>query len=79
MQVPSSVFVFPLGAWIITGGMHAGVMKQVGDAVHDNLVAHGSKAGLVAIGIATWGCVKGKELLVKDGVSNVCMRSQFFL
>ena len=53
--------------------MHAGVMKQVGDAVHDNLVAHGSKAGLVAIGIATWGCVKGKELLVKDGVSNVCM------
>ena len=62
--------------------MHAGVMKQVGDAVHDNLVAHGSKAGLVAIGIATWGCVKGKELLVKDGVSNdlcVCIDTFFKL
>ncbi|KAI0235841.1 hypothetical protein LSAT2_013614 [Lamellibrachia satsuma] len=56
------------GAWIITGGMHAGVMKQVGEAVHDHLVAHGSKARLVVIGIATWGCVKGKKSLVKDGV-----------
>ena len=51
--------------------MHAGVMKQVGEAVHDHLVAHGSKARLVVIGIATWGCVKGKKSLVKDGVGTI--------
>jgi len=57
------------GGWIISGGMNEGVMKQVGDAVHDHLVAQGSKAGLVAFGIATWGCVKGKKTLVNEGVS----------
>ena len=38
-------------------------MELVGGAVHDRLVADGSKTGLVAIGIATWGCVKGNESL----------------
>ncbi|KAK2172372.1 hypothetical protein NP493_967g00037 [Ridgeia piscesae] len=57
------------GGWIISGGMNEGVMKQVGDAVHDHLVAQGSKAGLVAFGIATWGCVKGKKTLVNEGDS----------
>ena len=49
--------------------MQAGVMRLVGEAVHDRLVADGSKTGLVAIGIATWGCVKGKEYLLDHGVS----------
>ena len=44
-------------------------MRLVGEAVHDRLVAYGSKTGLVAIGISTWGCVKGKEYLLDHGVS----------
>ena len=60
-----------LGTWIITGGTQAGVMRLVGEAVHDRLVADGSKTGLVAIGIATWGCVKGKDYLLDHGVSIV--------
>ena len=58
-----------LGTWIITGGTQAGVMQLVGEAVHDRLVADGSKTGLVAIGVAPWGCVKGKEKLINDCVS----------
>ncbi|KAK2189308.1 hypothetical protein NP493_109g03018 [Ridgeia piscesae] len=57
------------GTWIITGGTQAGVMRLVGEAVHDRLVADGSKTGLVAIGIATWGCVKGKDKLFNHDVS----------
>ncbi|XP_013398789.1 transient receptor potential cation channel subfamily M member 2 [Lingula anatina] len=51
------------GAWIITGGMNAGVMKHVGEAVLDYTVAAGSRQKLVTIGIATWGCVASKEQL----------------
>ncbi len=56
------------GAWIVTGGMHAGVMKHVGEAVQDHLTAEGAKAKVVAIGIAPWGCVNNKESLEGVGV-----------
>ena len=39
-----------VGAWIVTGGMHAGVMKHVGEAVRDHTIAHGNKTQVVAIG-----------------------------
>ena len=44
--------------------MHAGVMKHVGEAVRDYTVAHGNKKRVVAIGIATWGCVSNKKSLI---------------
>ncbi len=54
------------GAWIITGGMNAGVMKHVGEAVRDYQVAHGNKKQIAAIAIAPWGAVNNKECLVND-------------
>uniref|UniRef100_A0A674IXS8 Transient receptor potential cation channel subfamily M member 2 n=1 Tax=Terrapene triunguis TaxID=2587831 RepID=A0A674IXS8_9SAUR len=50
------------GAWIITGGSHAGVMKQVGEAVRDFSMSSSCKEGeIVTIGIATWGTVYNRE------------------
>lgn len=53
------------GAWIITGGSHTGVMKQVGEAVRDSsLGGRGGEAGVVTIGVATWGTIHNREHLV---------------
>ncbi|XP_029463786.1 transient receptor potential cation channel subfamily M member 2 [Rhinatrema bivittatum] len=53
------------GAWIITGGSHAGVMKQVGEAVRDFSMVSGSKDNdIVTIGIATWGIVHNRDSLI---------------
>lgn len=60
---------FP-GAWIITGGSHTGVMKQVGEAVRDfSLGSSCSEGEVVTIGIATWGTVHNREGLVHPMVS----------
>ena len=48
----------------MTGGTHTGVMKHVGEAVRDYTIAHGNKAKVVTIGIAPWGCVNNKDILV---------------
>uniref|UniRef100_A0A8C8BI59 Transient receptor potential cation channel subfamily M member 2 n=1 Tax=Otus sunia TaxID=257818 RepID=A0A8C8BI59_9STRI len=53
------------GAWIITGGSHTGVMKQVGEAVRDFVLSCSHKEGeIVTIGIATWGTVYNRESLI---------------
>ncbi|XP_011374673.1 transient receptor potential cation channel subfamily M member 2 [Pteropus vampyrus] len=53
------------GAWIITGGSHTGVMKQVGEAVRDSSLSSSHDNGdVVTIGIATWGTVHNREGLV---------------
>ncbi|GFR76765.1 transient receptor potential cation channel subfamily M member 2-like [Elysia marginata] len=50
------------GAWIVTGGSNAGVMKHVGEAVRDfGLTAEGR---VMTIGIASWGAVQNKEHLI---------------
>lgn len=60
----------PAGAWIITGGSHAGVMKQVGEAVRDFSLSSGYKEGeVVTIGVATWGTIHNREGLVHPTVS----------
>ncbi|KAM4046792.1 LOW QUALITY PROTEIN: transient receptor potential cation channel subfamily M member 2-like [Anomaloglossus baeobatrachus] len=53
------------GAWIITGGSHAGVMKHVGEAIRD---FSGDQQGseIVLIGIATWGIVHNREYLLSE-------------
>uniref|UniRef100_A0A8C8SGT9 Transient receptor potential cation channel subfamily M member 2 n=1 Tax=Pelusios castaneus TaxID=367368 RepID=A0A8C8SGT9_9SAUR len=53
------------GAWIITGGSHAGVMKQVGEAVRDFSMSSSCKEGeIITIGIATWGTVYNRGSLI---------------
>uniref|UniRef100_A0A8C0ZV95 Transient receptor potential cation channel subfamily M member 2 n=1 Tax=Castor canadensis TaxID=51338 RepID=A0A8C0ZV95_CASCN len=53
------------GAWIITGGSHAGVMKQVGEAVRDFSLSSSYKEGeVITIGVATWGTIHNREGLV---------------
>ncbi|XP_067157599.1 transient receptor potential cation channel subfamily M member 2 [Apteryx mantelli] len=53
------------GAWIITGGSHAGVMKQVGEAVRDFILSSNYKdSEIVTIGIATWGTVYNRDTLI---------------
>ncbi|XP_027441126.1 transient receptor potential cation channel subfamily M member 2 isoform X2 [Zalophus californianus] len=53
------------GAWIITGGSHTGVMKQVGEAVRDFTLSSSYNEGeVVTVGIATWGTVHNREGLI---------------
>ncbi|KAM4796298.1 transient receptor potential cation channel subfamily M member 2-like [Rhinophrynus dorsalis] len=53
------------GAWIITGGTHAGVMKHVGEAVRD-FSGGQANSDIVLIGIATWGIVHNRKLLLSE-------------
>ncbi|CAF0905041.1 unnamed protein product [Rotaria sordida] len=55
------------GAWIITGGMNTGIMKLVGEIVQINPDRF---RPIPLIGIATWGCVSGRQDLDVHG-SNV--------
>ncbi|XP_021505346.2 transient receptor potential cation channel subfamily M member 2 isoform X4 [Meriones unguiculatus] len=53
------------GAWIITGGSHTGVMKQVGEAVRDFSLSSSCKEGeVITIGVATWGTIHNREGLI---------------
>ncbi|XP_034549855.1 transient receptor potential cation channel subfamily M member 2 isoform X2 [Notolabrus celidotus] len=52
------------GAWIITGGTHAGVMKHVGQAVRDYALSGSINSQIVAIGVATWGIIHNRDTLV---------------
>ncbi|XP_053420329.1 transient receptor potential cation channel subfamily M member 2 isoform X2 [Nycticebus coucang] len=53
------------GAWIITGGSHTGVMKQVGEAVRDFSLSSSYKEGeVITIGVATWGTIHRREGLI---------------
>lgn len=63
-------YVCHIGAWIITGGSHAGVMKQVGEAVRDFCMGNANKKNeIVTIGIATWGIVHNRNSLISTTVS----------
>ena len=52
-----------------------GFTKLIDEAVRVRVAGDGNKAGLVVVGIASWGCVNGKDPLVKDGVSNMFIKS----
>nr|XP_061799468.1 transient receptor potential cation channel subfamily M member 2-like [Nerophis lumbriciformis] len=52
------------GAWIITGGTNTGVMKHVGQAVRDYYLSSSMQGQIVTIGLATWGVIHNKEVLV---------------
>lgn len=50
--------------WIITDGTNTGVTKYVGKALRDYTIKHGRKKQLVALGIATWGCIANRDDLI---------------
>ncbi|XP_056127350.1 transient receptor potential cation channel subfamily M member 2 [Rhinichthys klamathensis goyatoka] len=53
------------GAWILTGGTHAGVMKHVGMAVRDYSLSSGLMEGqIVVIGVAPWGVIHNSDTLI---------------
>ncbi|XP_077071926.1 transient receptor potential cation channel subfamily M member 2 isoform X3 [Siphateles boraxobius] len=53
------------GAWILTGGTHAGVMKHVGMAVRDYSLSSGLMEGqIVVIGVAPWGVIHNSDSLI---------------
>ncbi|KAK3605981.1 hypothetical protein CHS0354_019660 [Potamilus streckersoni] len=54
------------GAWIITGGTHAGVMKHVGEAVKDYGLTTTNQKPVVAIGIAPWGVIQNRDALTNE-------------
>uniref|UniRef100_A0A671NEL6 Transient receptor potential cation channel, subfamily M, member 2 n=1 Tax=Sinocyclocheilus anshuiensis TaxID=1608454 RepID=A0A671NEL6_9TELE len=57
------------GAWILTGGTHAGVMKHVGMAVRDYTLSSGLMEGqIVVIGVAPWGVIHNRHALVHPEV-----------
>lgn len=57
------------GAWIITGGTHAGVMKHVGQALRDYTLSSNPMQGqIVAIGVATWGIIHNRDVMVHSEV-----------
>ncbi|KAL3837266.1 hypothetical protein ACJMK2_022633 [Sinanodonta woodiana] len=51
-------------AWIITGGTHVGVAKYVGEAVKYSRFNSDDHRDIVTIGIAPWGVIHNKHLLV---------------
>lgn len=70
------------GAWIITGGTGAGVMKFVGEAVREyTLSSSNLENNIVALGIATWGIVDNKEALespvCKTGAGDGCFPAEY--
>uniref|UniRef100_A0A8D2KVZ5 Transient receptor potential cation channel subfamily M member 2 n=1 Tax=Varanus komodoensis TaxID=61221 RepID=A0A8D2KVZ5_VARKO len=66
------------GAWIITGGSHAGVMKQVGEAVRDFSMSSSYKGEMVTIGIATWGTIHNRSSLISPMVRRNCTKAGSF-
>ncbi|VDN07735.1 unnamed protein product [Thelazia callipaeda] len=57
------------GAWIITAGLNAGVVRQVAAAVDGSGTASRVRSRIVTIGIAPWGLLKKRDsLLGQDAV-----------
>ncbi|CAI9735207.1 transient receptor potential cation channel subfamily M member-like 2 isoform X4 [Octopus vulgaris] len=54
------------GAWVISAGLHAGVVKYIGKAIHDNECSLSGNNKVVTISIALWNCVQNKESLENE-------------
>uniref|UniRef100_A0A3B3UHT0 Transient receptor potential cation channel, subfamily M, member 2 n=1 Tax=Poecilia latipinna TaxID=48699 RepID=A0A3B3UHT0_9TELE len=54
------------GAWIITGGTNAGVMRHVGQAVRDYALSNTKQREIVAIGVAPWRVIHNRDKLVNE-------------
>ncbi|XP_014774531.2 transient receptor potential cation channel subfamily M member-like 2 [Octopus bimaculoides] len=54
------------GAWIMSAGLHTGVVKYTGKAIYDNESTLTGSNKLVTISIAAWNCVRNKDTLRKE-------------
>uniref|UniRef100_A0A2K6TG27 Transient receptor potential cation channel subfamily M member 4 n=1 Tax=Saimiri boliviensis boliviensis TaxID=39432 RepID=A0A2K6TG27_SAIBB len=52
------------GAWIVTGGLHTGIGRHVGVAVRDHQTASTGGTKVVAMGVAPWGVVQKRDILI---------------
>lgn len=52
------------GAWIVTGGLHTGIGRHVGVAVRDHQMASTGGSKVVAMGVAPWGVVRNRDMLI---------------
>ncbi|XP_051005636.1 transient receptor potential cation channel subfamily M member 4 [Acomys russatus] len=52
------------GAWIVTGGLHTGIGRHVGVAVRDHQTASTGGSKVVAMGVAPWGVVRNRDMLI---------------
>lgn len=57
-----------IGAWIVTGGLHTGIGRHVGVAVRDHQMASTGGSKVVAMGVAPWGVVRNREMLINPKV-----------
>lgn len=56
------------GAWIVTGGLHTGIGRHVGVAVRDHQTASTGSSKVVAMGVAPWGVVRNRDMLINPKV-----------
>uniref|UniRef100_A0A8C8ZR63 Transient receptor potential cation channel subfamily M member 8 n=1 Tax=Prolemur simus TaxID=1328070 RepID=A0A8C8ZR63_PROSS len=68
-----------LGAWILTGGTHYGLMKYIGEVVRDNTISRNSEENIVAIGIAAWGMVSNRDTLIRNCDAEGCFLAQYLM
>lgn len=54
-----------IDAWIITGGTNEGIMKEVGEAVRENISALDPNKQIVLLGIANWATIRNSHLMEK--------------
>lgn len=64
-SVPSLSYT---GAWIVTGGLHTGIGRHVGVAVRDHQMASTGGSKVVAMGVAPWGVVRNRDMLINPKV-----------
>jgi len=65
-------YCVPLGAWIVTCGSNAGVVKCVGEAVRQHTITgRGKKQPIATIGIAVLGSLSNRQRFEKDSESTV--------
>lgn len=63
------------GAWIITSGINAGVVRHVAAALEGAITTSKARPKIVSIGIAPWGLLKKRE----DFVGKVWIINIFIL
>jgi transient receptor potential cation channel subfamily M member 3 len=61
-----------LHIWIITAGTDTGVVKHIGDILKTNFPKY--RCNIIAIGIAPWGVVNGRDLLIGRDVRFNCKK-----
>ncbi|CAI9735658.1 Hypothetical predicted protein [Octopus vulgaris] len=65
-------------AWIISEGLHSGVVKYIGEAISDNENKVADMKKVKTFGIARWNCVQNKESLVNKECKRINILQALF-